>query len=84
MLSSCMYSRPGQSTFSVSPRSLLTFDDLLHEDLDLLLCQLVVRGGDPLEQVPSCTQEAESQTAAMMKGEGKMNFQLNSESTRRA
>ena len=32
----------------------LTFNDLLHEDLDLLLRQLVVGGGHPLEQVPAC------------------------------
>ena len=29
----------------------ITFNDLFHEDLDLLLSQLVVRGGYPLKQV---------------------------------
>ena len=29
----------------------ITFNDLFHEDLDLLLRELVVRGGHPLEQV---------------------------------
>ena len=38
---------------NVPPGSVITCNDLFHKDLDLLLRELVVRGGDPLEQVAS-------------------------------